>query len=288
MPRLSPASRSACRPVGPEMSTPCPIPPSAALEIAVHAARQAGAALRQGFADPAKVARPKTHRHDPVTIYDLEADRIIADTLLAATPDVPLLSEEGSRGDAAGLFRWVVDPLDGTNNFLRGVPSFAVSIALTDPDGPCVACVYDPMRDELYTALRGGGAERNGERIRVSEQATLDGAALGVGFSTELSRRRLTLAQLPAFVPHVRLLRIVGSAALDLAYVAAGRFDAAWYLSLSDWDVAAGQLLVAEAGGQVTSLDGSPLEAPPADGVLASNGPLHEALVTMLRPFPRP
>jgi myo-inositol-1(or 4)-monophosphatase len=259
-----------------------------ALDAAVHAARQAGAALRRGFADPAKEAETKAHRHDPVTIYDRQADRVIADILLAATPDAGLVSEEGTRSDGAGRLCWVVDPLDGTNNFLRGVPDFAVSIALTDPDGPCVACIYDPLRDELYTAIRGAGAERNGVRIRVSGQTTLDGAVLGIGFSTESARRLITLAQLPTFAPRVRSLRIVGSAALDLAYVAAGRFDATWYLSLYDWDVAAGRLLVSEAGGQVTDLSGSPLLCPHDDGVLASNGALHGPLLASLRTAAHP
>jgi myo-inositol-1(or 4)-monophosphatase len=116
----------------------------------------------------------------------------------------------------------------------------------------------------------------------------LDGAVLGVGFSTEPARRLITLAQLPTFAPNVRSLRIVGSAALDLAYVAAGRFDATWYLSLHDWDVAAGRLLVSEAGGQVTDLSGSPLLCPRDDGILASNGALHGPLLASLRTAARP
>jgi myo-inositol-1(or 4)-monophosphatase len=270
------------------MDSPLPISLSEALAAAARAARQAGHSLRRGFADPAKTARPKAHRHDPVTKYDLEADRIITEILVAAAPGIGLLSEEGSHGNSSGPVRWVVDPLDGTNNFLRGVPDFAVSIALTDAQGSLLACIYDPMRDDLFTAIRDSGAEWNGNRIHVSHHASLDGAAVGVGLSNELERRLVTLAQLPGLAPHVRMLRIVGSAALDFAYVAAGRFDAAWYLSLSEWDVAAGVLLISEAGGRVTSLSGCPLGDPRTGGVLASNGPLHEPLAAALRAHPSP
>lgn len=257
--------------------------PRRALEAAVVAARQAGAILRRGFGTPLEGTVTKAHRHDPVTVYDREADRAIADVLLAADPHAGLVSEEGThRAETIGL-RWIVDPLDGTNNFLRGVPDFAVSIALADSQGPCVGCIYDPLRDDLYTAVRGAGAWRNGIALRVSSQSSLDGAVLGVGLSTEPARRAVTLAQLSAFSPHVRALRIVGSAALDLAYVAAGRFDATWYLSLHDWDIAAGRLLVAEAGGRVTDLRGEPPVAPAERGVLASNGPIHSLVLDALR-----
>jgi myo-inositol-1(or 4)-monophosphatase len=258
------------------------LPLHSALAAAIAAAHQAGDALRRGLGAPLEV-HAKAHRHDPVTTYDREADRIIADVLLPATPGVGLVSEEGTHRARTGELCWVVDPLDGTNNFLRGVPEFAVSIALVDSQGPCVGCIHDPMRDETFTAVRGAGAERNGTPLRVSAHASLDGAVLGVGFSTEPSRRSITLTQLPAFVPHVRSLRILGSAALDLAYVAAGRFDATWYLSLSDWDIAAGRLLVTEAGGQVTDLRGRPLSSPNEAGILASNGPLHPLVLAELQ-----
>jgi myo-inositol-1(or 4)-monophosphatase len=251
------------------------------LAHAVAAAHEAGEILRQGLGKPAG-AETKAHRHDPVTIYDREADRIIANVLLKTPAEIGLVSEEGTHRPPTSELCWVVDPLDGTNNFLRGVPDFAVSIGLVDRDGPCVACIYDPMRDETFTAVRGCGAERNGETLRVSTQTSPDGAVFGVGLSTELPRRTVLLAQLPRFAPHVRALRIVGSAALDLAYVAAGRFDATWYLSLHDWDIAAGRLLVTEAGGRVSGVRGEPLGAPDELGILASNGTLHSPLLAML------
>ncbi len=259
--------------------------PSAALSAAVEAAQAAGRILRHGLGAPILDARTKAHRHDPVTAFDVKADAAIAAVLLAAAPGLRIVSEEGIRPGAARYPAWVVDPLDGTNNYLRGVPEVAVSIALVDERGPIAGCVYDPFRDELFTAVLGRGAERNGTRLAVSSLATLDGAVLGVGFSTEPRRREVTLAQLPPFIDAVRALRIVGAAALDLAYVAAGRFDAAWYLSLCEWDVAAGQLLVDEAGGCVTDLRGEPLVAPER-GVLASNGALHARLVPLVAPAP--
>lgn len=264
------------------MATRAALSPPSALQAAIAAARAAGAVLRRGFGTALDGTRTKAHRHDPVTVYDLAADRVIAEILLAADPRVGILSEEGTRlGTAAAS--WVVDPLDGTNNFLRGVPDFAVSIALVDAEGSVVGCIYDPLRDDLYTAARGRGAERNGSPLRVSAQASLDGAVLGVGLSSEPVRRAATIAQLPALIDSARALRIVGSAALDLAYVAAGRFDATWYLSLHDWDVAAGRLLVCEAGGRVTDLRGRPLVSVADAGILASNGALHPLVLGALR-----
>lgn len=259
-----------------------------ALPAAILAARAAGDVLRHGFGQPLGRVETKAHRHDPVTVFDREADRVIADVLLDALPEVALLSEERAPHAADAELTWVVDPLDGTNNFVRGLPDFAVSIGLVDADGPRVACVFDPMREELFTAVRGEGARLNDRPLHVSAQASLDGASLGIGLSNETARRLTTLAKLPALAPHARALRIVGSAALDLAYVAAGRFDATWYLSLHAWDIAAGRLLVTEAGGRVTDLRGGPVRRPEADGVLATNGALHAALLVALPSSPAP
>jgi myo-inositol-1(or 4)-monophosphatase len=254
-----------------------------ALAVAVNAARRAGSVLRCGLWDADKTAHAKAHRHDPATAYDYEAERVLVEALGAAYPTWGIVSEEGTNRPGSSACRWIVDPLDGTNNLLRGVPHFATSIGLADDRGPALACIYDPCRDELYTAIRGQGAFVNDRRIEVSRLAVLDGAVIGVGFATLPERRAPTLAQLPAFAPHVRSLRLFGSAVLDLAYVAAGRFDAVWYQSLHDWDVAAGRLLVTEAGGTVTALDGSPL-VNPESGLLASNSLLHPSMLTVVRP----
>jgi myo-inositol-1(or 4)-monophosphatase len=253
-----------------------------ALKVAVEAAHRAGRLLLRGLADPDKQTTTKAHRHDPVTRYDREANSAIASRLRQFSPDWGLLSEEDAGHDVGAPICWIVDPLDGTNNFIRGLPLATVSIGLRDDLGPAVGCIFDPFRDELFTAVRGGGAFIGQATIRVSGQPSLDGSTLGIGFSTETDRRARTVSQLRPLLPHVRSLRLLGSAALDLAYVAAGRFDAIWYLSLHDWDVAAGRLLVTEAGGQVTDLKGHALRSA-QDGVLATNGLLHETMLDALR-----
>ena len=256
---------------------------STSLATAVKAARSAGSILRQGFFADDKHAETKAHRHDPVTVYDRRSDETIQRILRRACPDWPVISEEGEQAQSVSGPHWIIDPLDGTNNFLRGVPDFAVSIALADAKGSAVACIYDPLRDELFTALRGEGAERNGCPIHVSDQEELDGAVLGIGLSTLPKRRAITVASLGRFTESVRSLRLTGSAALDLAYVAAGRFDATWYLSLYAWDVAAGTLLVTESGGRVSDLHGEPLRDPDR-GILASNTRIHGPMLQAIAP----
>ena len=254
-----------------------------ALAAAVESARSAGTILRLGFDAEDKAAETKAHRHDPVTVYDRRADEAIQRILRRDFPDWAIVSEEGDTSKPASGPHWIIDPLDGTNNFLRGVPDFAVSIGLADVSGPAIACIYDPLRDELFTAIRGEGARRNGEPIQVSDHASLDGAVLGIGLSTLPQRRNITLANLSRFTESARSLRLTGSAALDLAYVAAGRFDATWYLSLHAWDVSAWILLVTEAGGRVSDLHGAPLRDPD-HGIVATNGRLHGAMVDAISP----
>lgn len=254
----------------------------AILELAVEAATKAGDILRSGLHDPEKDESAKSHRNDPVTKYDHRADEAIGSVLLETLPDIPIVSEEAPGTASADVCRWVVDPLDGTTNFVCGLPHFCVSIALVEPDGTTVACIHDPIRRETFAALRGRGATVNGSPLAVSRRATLDRAAIGVGLSHQPLRRQAVHAVLPTLYPSARCLRVSGSAALDLAYVAAGRLDAAWYASLSEWDVAAGSLLVHEAGGRVTALSGSPLIRPDSEGVLATNGRIHRAMLDVV------
>jgi myo-inositol-1(or 4)-monophosphatase len=255
--------------------------PEDALGTAVEAAHAAGAVLRCGFSSPDKDAREKGHAHDPVTVFDREAEEAVLRILTSAHPEDGVLSEESDETAGRSGRRWVVDPLDGTNNFLAGIPHFAVSIALEDERGVLLGCVYDPMRDELFAAVRGSGARLGDAAILVSERRSLDGAVIAIGFSHHPERRSRTHHRLPSLLSRVGVLRGLGSAALDLAYTAAGRFDACWYESLSAWDIAAGVLLVEEAGGRMSDLGGAPL-VDPDSGVAASNGRLHDEFVDAL------
>jgi len=250
-----------------------------ALGAAISAARAAGRMLREAMQHREVATTTKSNRHDVVTEFDRLAESMIVERLRAHTPEHGILSEEGARHKGTSGATWVIDPLDGTNNFVNRLPHFATSIGLVHGNERLIACVYDPMRDEMFTAIRGHGAQCNGSPLRVSQHAGLDGAFLGVGVSIHEERRRVTLERLGSLIAHVRGWRTTGSAALDLAYVAAGRLDACWYLSLSAWDVAAGALLVEASGGRVTALDGMPLDDP-QDGVIASNGSIHSSMVS--------
>jgi len=252
-----------------------------ALRVAIDAADAAGAILLEGHGIRDKTFSSKAHRNDPVTEYDRRAEAAIVGRIGEAFPGAGILGEESGRLGAPSDTEWIIDPLDGTNNFVRGVPHFAVSIALRSRGEIVVGCIHDPMRGETFTAIRGRGASVNGATMAASHQPALAGALVTVGFSYLPARRTRVLDRLPEIAPHARAIRCTGSAALDLAYVAGGRFDAAWYLSLHEWDVAAARLLIAEAGGTLTDLSGAPLDDPQR-GLLASNGRFHGALVESL------
>ena len=253
-----------------------------ALRTAVDAARAAGDVLLRGLASSDKGVRAKAHANDPVTVYDREAEDAILRILSARHPEDGVLSEEGAATDGTSGRRWLLDPLDGTSNFAAGVPHFAVSIALAEADVTIVGCVHDPVRDETFTAARGDGARVAEKRIAVSGRGALDGASVGVGLSYDPRCRARLLQRLEPFLARAGVLRTLGSAALDLAYVAAGRFDVVWYPALHPWDVAAGGRLVEEAGGRVTDLDGLP-PLDPTRGIVASNGRIHGEFLHALR-----
>ena len=253
-----------------------------ALEVAVEIVKDVGKILRAGMhTDIDKKARYKSHPHDVVTIFDRRAEEMIVTALNKAFPDHGILSEEGTAKEGTSSYRWVIDPLDGTNNFLSGYPQFAISLALMRGAEAQVACIYDPLREEMFTAICGEGAFLNGEVKHVSAQGSLDGALIGAGFSSRPERALITHAVLEHLIPHARAIRAAGSACLDLAYVAAGRLDATWYVSLSPWDVAAGDLLIREAGGRVSNLEGAPLTDPEA-GILATNGRIHAEMLALV------
>jgi myo-inositol-1(or 4)-monophosphatase len=249
--------------------------------VAVDAARAAGELLREHFRKPRRIAY-KGGPTDLVTEMDARAEALIVERLRAAFPDDAILAEE--RGAAAGRSgrRWLIDPLDGTTNYAHGLPIFAVSIALEHGGRVVVGVAFDPSRDELFVAERGAGATLGEAPLAVSGTATLDKSLLVTGFPYDIRTARETnLPEYAAFAVRSRAVRRLGSAVLDLAYVAAGRFDGFWELRLGPWDVGAGVLLVQEAGGTVTNLTGGPLDLD-APCVVASNGLIHRELLAVL------
>lgn len=248
--------------------------------VAIDAARRAGTLLRAELGG----ARRIQHKGviNIVTEMDQRAEALIVDQLRAAFPDHAILAEEGGATAGTAPFRWHIDPLDGTTNYAHGIPLYAVSVALERSGVVELGVVYDPSHEELFVAERAQGATLNGEPIRVSACTRLDQALLVTGFPYDIRTTADTnLPEYAALSLRTLAVRRFGSAALDLAYVAAGRLEGFWELTLGPWDMAAGGLIVQEAGGRVTDVRGGPwrLDGP---GVLASNGHLHaEVLATL-------
>ena len=221
------------------------------LNIGIRAARAAGSVIIRYVDRLDTLTVSAKSSNDFVSEVDREAERIVIETIRRSYPNHGFLGEE-SGAHAGDDYTWIIDPLDGTTNFLHGLPQFAVSLALKHQDRIEQAVVFDPMRQELFTATRGGGAQMDGRRLRVSRRNSLDGALLGTGFPF---RRNddvdVYLQGLRNFMLNTAGIRRAGAASLDLAYVAAGRLDGFWEFGLQPWDVAAGALLVLEAGGLV-------------------------------------
>jgi len=252
------------------------------LQIAKIAAREAGQLIlkKSGAAEEVRMKGLA----DPVTEVDLASEQLIRGILKDAFPEHDFLGEEqGLQGDRDG-FLWIVDPIDGTKNFIRGLPHFCVSVALVKDGVPIVGAVYEPNREEMYWALRGEGAFLNGHPVRVSNTATLSDAILISGFAqSSWNRVDLYKEMHGACLENCLTLRRTGSAALDLCYVAAGRTDGYWQFGLSPWDVAAGILLVEEAGGRVIDIEGDRHDLW-SNSLIATNtlleAPLKELLLT--------
>lgn len=246
------------------------------LATAIEAALAAGRIQRRHFR--ALGAIEKKGPIDLVTAADLEVEREFRALIQSRFPRHEVLGEEGGGAPSATTYRWIIDPIDGTTNFAHGVALFCVSIALEIDGRVEIGVVYDPMAEELFVAERGQGATRNGVPMRVSSPAALLDSLLVTGFPyTVRERRQRQVEVFEAFLASARAVRRLGSAALDLSYVAAGRFDGFWEEQLHVWDIAAGVLLVEEAGGRVSRYDGSPIDL--FDGqIVASNGALHEAM----------
>jgi myo-inositol-1(or 4)-monophosphatase len=211
-----------------------------------------------------------------VSSADRDAEALIQRVLLDERSEDGLLGEEGSRSGGVSGRRWVVDPLDGTTNFLYGFPGWAVSIGLEDADGPLLGVVFDPLREEVFAASRGGGATLNGEPLQMDEVDELATALVATGFGYDPERRRRQARVLLGVLPRVRDIRRAGAASLDLCWLAAGRLDAYYERGLHPWDWAAARLVVAEAGGVVADLEGSP------HGLAAASAALMPALLELL------
>jgi myo-inositol-1(or 4)-monophosphatase len=219
---------------------------------------------------------------DLVTQFDRSAQKKIVDALILQYPEYGILSEEGVDAGADRPARWIVDPLDGTTNFTHGLPIWAISIGLEVRGDVVLGAVYDPNRNELFSAIRDRGARLNGRKIHVSRTRKLDNSLLVTGFPYDIRRSdENNLRQFGAFAVRSRAVRRLGSAALDLCYTACGRFDGYWEMKLSPWDQAAGSLIVREAGGRITDFDGRYFDIY-GDQVLATNGLIHRQMMRVL------
>lgn len=257
-----------------------PFEPQAWLADATTVAREAGAILLAGFGGEHDVRKKGVV--DLVTEKDGESEAHISARLRDLFPGTGILAEEGgaSGGSQGGL--WIVDPLDGTTNYAHGFPVFCVSIALELEGRLELGVICDPTRQELFTARRGGGAQLNGRALRVTDREQLGDALLATGFPYDIrTSEENNLAQFTRLSRIARAIRRAGAAALDLAYVAAGRFDGFWEEKISPWDVAAGVLMVEEAGGRISGYRGEPLDIR-GRRVVATNGRIHDPLLGVL------
>ncbi len=253
------------------------------LQVMVQAAQKAARALARDFGEVEQLQVSLKGPGDFVSAADRRAEQIITDELRRARPDFAILAEEGGEEAAGARARWIVDPLDGTTNFLHGLPHFAISIAC-EMNGELVAgLVLDPIKQELFTADRGQGAWMNGRRLRVSARKDLDQAMIACGMPVLNweGRERGFMDQLDRVSARVAGIRRWGAASLDLAYVAAGRYEGFWEFGLKPWDIAAGIVLVREAGGQLGQLEGDDLMT--RGTLVAANPQLHGTLSRLLQ-----
>jgi len=267
----------------PESEDPITIPTSAALrDLAERSARAAGDHLRAHFGHAGRVDLKGAI--DLVTEADHAAEEIAVGTIRAERPlDSVLAEERGADGNPATSIRWIIDPLDGTTNFARSFPMFAVSIGVEQHGELVAAAIHVPMLDEMFTAARDSGATLNGRRIHTSGTGHLDRAFLATGFPYDIrTNPDNNLDHFACFATRALAIRRAGAAAIDLAYVACGRFDGFWELRLKPWDLAAGALLVREAGGCITVIDGGPFQLV-TTGVCASNGLIHDEMLAVLQ-----
>jgi myo-inositol-1(or 4)-monophosphatase len=254
------------------------------LNIAVRAARRAGEVIVRSLVRLESLEVTSKGRNDYVSEIDRAAEREIIEIIHKHYPEHAILAEESGRSGENDTV-WIIDPLDGTTNFLHGFPVFAVSIAAQQRGRLEIGVIYDPMRQEVFTAARGAGAHLENRRIRVSKQRTLEGALLATGFPYREDERHADnyFAMFRRLTELTAGLRRPGSAALDLAYVAAGRVDGFWEMGLKPWDTAAGTLLVREAGGRVGTLGGDEYQL--GANIVAAAPKVYEALIEAIAPY---
>jgi len=276
--------RAAVRGRGPRaIETSLPATLDFHLSACVACARAGGRVLMEHWGKRGTYAIQEKGRNDFVTNVDRRAEEAIVRLIRGRFPDHAVIAEESPPSGGSSGYRWYIDPLDGTTNFIHGYPLFSVSVALADPQGMRAAVVFDPLRNEMFTATRAGGAFLNGEPIRVSPAEKLSEALLVTGFPfRSLHRLDPYLATFRSFILGASGIRRDGSAALDLAYVACGRYEGFWEMALSSWDVAAGGLIVREAGGVVTDFQGRDDYLASGD-IVAANPNIHPAMLRVVR-----
>ncbi len=253
------------------------------LDIAIKAAKKAGRIHKKYFQRGFKV-KTKSASFDLLTIADTQAEKVIVSLIKEYFPRHNFLCEERAYAKTASEYTWIIDPLDGTNNYASGLPIFCASVALAKRDKVIAAAIYDVMRNELFYAQKGRGAFLNGRRIRVNMVGDFRRAILITGFYYDRGKEMLrTLEAIKGFLfKHILGLRRLGAAALDLCYVASGRAAGFWEFELSPWDFAAGKLIIEEAGGKVTGRRGEMVPLTERHFIVASNGKMHKAMLKVI------
>jgi len=253
------------------------------INVALEAAREAGRFLKLSIGKVRNIEQKKGEERNLVSEIDRGAEERIISIIKRRYPTHAILAEESGGSEAPAEYRWIIDPLDGTTNFLHGVPIFSTSIAVEHNGEVVAGVIYDPCRDEMFSAEKGSGAFLNGKRLKVSAHSRLIESLLVTGFPYDIADNPdAAVERFVGFLMAARGVRRLGSAALDLSYVAAGRFDGFWEVVLNPWDMAAGALFVREAGGMTTDMTGAPLNIY-QKRVVASNGLVHQAMLEVLR-----
>jgi len=253
------------------------------LNVAIEAARQAGNFLKQNLGKVREIQQKDGQERNLVTEVDKRSEQLIIDIIKRHYPAHEILAEESGHAQTASEYRWIIDPLDGTTNFTHGLPVFCVSIAVERRGELLCGVIYDPNLDELFTAERGKGAFLNNRRVHVSRTDALAKSLLVTGFPYNITENPdHAVEHFVSFLMGAQAIRRMGSAAIDLAYVAAGRYDGFWEVALNPWDMAAGALLVTEAGGKLSDFAGSQFSIYQKE-IVASNNLVHEEMIGVLR-----